>query len=352
MIKQCTEAKAQSGNSTGAKKRNAHSIPAEIIALLGTESDADLARKACVSRSIIRHARLARGIDLYKGHHLPAEIIGQLGTMRDSKLAKLAGRPESTIRSARERRGIPRFVIGPQIQNSTSPSEIQRVSRHGAKSRLAKVANRSESTIRSVSERRGKPRSVIGPQTRTSPSPSEIERDSRHGFKSLTNEQIEYLKEKLPYCSTSSLSRRTGISTATLTTLRKKLNIPVSELRYEPSAELLAALGQSPDTVIAERFNLKKKWVRKVRKIFSIPAYKAEPVLVERFIPLLGKVSDRFLARYFGYEVSTYRLLRERLGISPYQARGRHSGKPSEEVQKLLAQLSDLRNPPISSHSN
>lgn len=293
MIKQCTEAKAQSGNPAGAKKRNAQRIPAEIIALLGTESDADLARKACVSRSIIRHARLARGIDLYKEHHLPAEIIDQLGTMRDSKLAKLAGRSESTIRSARERRGIPRFVIGHQ--------------------------------------------------TRKCPSPSEIERVSRHGFKSLTNEQVEYLKEKLPYCSTSSLSRRTGISATTLTTLRKRLNIPVSELRHEPSPELLAALGQAPDTVIAERFNLKKKWVRKVRKVFSIPAYKAKPAPVEKFTPLLGKVSDRFLVRYFGYEVSTYRLLRERLGIPPYQARGRHSGKPSEEVQKLLVQLSHFR---------
>lgn len=289
---------SESSGLPNADGRGNAKIPPEIIAMLGTQSDSDLARKCGLSRSTIRHARLARGIELHKdGYHLPEEILNQLGTMRDCQLARIAGRAESTIRSARERRGIPKF-LAPRHHSLESGSS--KINRAGAISRTA-------SKYVSLS--------------------------------SLKADQLDELKAKLPYCTITSLSRSTGISPHVLTTLRKKLKIPSSELRYEPSPELLACLGKQPDTTVAKAFKVKPKWVRKVRRIYSIPKFDPLHGYLERYKPLLGKVSDRFLERHFGHAKSTIRELRERLGIAPYQQRGEHSGKPSDEVMQLLEQL-------------
>lgn len=277
------------------KYKNSAIIPAEIIALFGIESDSDLARKSGLSRSVIRHARLARGIETNGEHHLPLEIINKLGTMRDGMLADLCGRSESTIRSARERREIPRFV----------PSHVSIL-------------------INEVPE----------PDT---------DAHLQGLLAALTEDQHAFLKAKMPHWTLARISRATGLHVNDLFALRKHLKIPAFALRVAPSPALLSALGKEPDRVVASKFNVKYSWVHRVRNAYYIAPYKSPAAEVKIFTPLLGKVADKSLSRYFGNTPYAYRSLRKRLGIPAYPVKGRYSSLPNDNVRELLEQFSAYR---------
>lgn len=84
--------------------------------------------------------------------------------------------------------------------------------------------------------------------------------------------------------------------------------------------DILDAFGTAPDQQIADRFGTTCNWVRKNRQRLKIDPYKGNqitPVLEQNpdVLALLGKESDRSLAKRFGGSFQLYRQLRAARGI-------------------------------------
>lgn len=243
-------------------------LPFSIRQRIGHIPDWELAKEAGCSESAITSEReqlkiepacVIRDTSARQQRPLPLAIKALLGTAPDRELAKSTGRAESTIRTARIAHGIPKFP------SATRTLDEQTIAALGTKSDadLAREAGRSESSIRSARTRRGIP------------------------------------------------------------TFERKIKIPRLRLQIEPPAGLIEALGTKTDCDLAVDFDLKRRWVGKMRKLLKIP--KHQPVsealrsVPESVILQLGKLSDRKLGQAHGIQPWVIRALRIERGIDPKQ---------------------------------
>ena len=84
-------------------------------------------------------------------------------------------------------------------------------------------------------------------------------------------------------------------------------------------------LGNHEDERIAERYGVKVKWVRKLRKKLGIASYRDQnpPSIPQGALDMLGKMSDRGIAKLYGGHAVNYRQARIERGIAPFQPKNR-----------------------------
>ena len=85
-----------------------HHWTEEEIALLGTESDAGVARRLGLSKVIVMNIRRRLGIPAFQQRWTELEIA-MLGTATDDEVARRLRKPLRAVREKRERLGVPAF---------------------------------------------------------------------------------------------------------------------------------------------------------------------------------------------------------------------------------------------------
>lgn len=157
----------------------------------------------------------------------------------------------------------------------------------------------------------------------------------------LNDEDLRFLG----WASDVAVSKRLSITTVAVAKLREKHGIQGLRLRSEPPKGLVDDLGKHEDERIAERYGVKVKWVRKLRKKLGIASYRDQnpPSIPQAALDLLGKVSDRAIAQRFGLHAVNYSKARNERGIPPYQPKNRslYEAELEPEFKYLLSWASD-----------
>ena len=262
-------------------------LPVEVIRLLGTMSDDDLAKSCGRPRSTIRSARLGRGIEAsIKKQGLEKEIVLLLGTMPDCRLADLAACNESTIRSARTRRGIDKFVkssnTGPRKHSDTPTS-----------TKIARLSEgRSDVLARLVAIK-------------------------------LNPEIDPKLIECLGTMEDADAGDKFGMSRRAVCSLRNRLGIRA----FDPTTEnalLIELLGTQKDESLAREFGKSPQAVARLRTKFGIARYVLEND--SEILKVLGKMTDVDVARRFGCTTVSVATLRAKHNIGRYVAPCKNDG--------------------------
>lgn len=103
--------------------------------------------------------------------------------------------------------------------------------------------------------------------------------------------------------------------------------------------EILPLLGEVPDNVIAQKFDIARTTVVKIRKKHGIPPFFSFNVNWEEIDPLLGTRPDREIADAFGLSQSPLVLRRQKLGIPPFDTSRRRLDW--EAIDPMLGTKSD-----------
>ena len=134
--------------------------------------------------------------------------------------------------------------------------------------------------------------------------------------------------------SDSTIGMRYGIAPSSIRARRIRLGrvVPqksVNNIRWTKAMD--RKLGTMPDTVYAKTYNIAVYWVRRRRSELDVAAYvnpetpktkktaRKKIVLTKGQIASLGKSSDVFLAKRWGVDPTRLTVLRNKLGIAPFQ---------------------------------
>ncbi|MPQ69360.1 hypothetical protein [Pseudomonas sp. MWU12-2323] len=114
---------------------------------------------------------------------------------------------------------------------------------------------------------------------------------------------------------------------------------------------IVDCFGTMKDQDVATKFGRALKWVRKTRQNLGIDAYAGDQLLPQleqnaEVLEMLGKASDRSLAKQYGGSHWVYRTLREERGILPYGHERRAAEaelweKNRDAATALLGKVSD-----------
>lgn len=183
---------------------------------------------------------------------------------------------------------------------------------------------------------------------RIAPHPSDAVQDKHLPIHHTTSAQsLPVLNDEdlrfLGWASDVAVSRRLSITTVAVAKLRENHGIQGLRLRSEPPKGLVDDLGKHEDERIAEKYGVKVKWVRKLRKKLGIASYRDQnPVSIPQgALDLLGKVSDRAIEKLFGLHAGIYRQARNERGIPPFQAKSLYEAELEPEFKNLLSWAPD-----------
>lgn len=259
---------------------------------------------------------------------LSPDIINMLGTISDRQLARQTGRAESTIRSARTARGIE------PAKSDTSPLSQVTISLLGtmSDSELARRSGRSENTIRSARVRRGIARYSRKKGCRT----KKLIRAEKAGQTNQFDASLETLC-LLSYAPDRIVVERLSLELEVVKTLRAAYAMAELNVTQVLPVSFFEALGSQPDLPIAERFCLDVGTIRRIRQNLKISAYrKLDSNLSPQIVSLLGKVPDSEIAKLSCLSRTSIRKAREGRGIAAFS--GNYKGfrkKPKTKIKEL-----------------
>ena len=336
--------------------------PLHIIPLLGVESDVELARKAGVSPSQVATWRHVRKITLPSSKkELAEEVVALIGTMPDSQIAAQAGLPLHRVRNRRLQMGLPSFTgrrgrvkmdIPPEaipllgvetdraigerfgvsnmtvgnwrrrkgilhtrgVPKKTIPEDL--VPLLGVKTDpvLAKMAGVSSGLVRRWREDRG-----IPPHPRGRKSVGK-DPDAR---KAWLEDKYPGMLEMLGVEFDDTVGSKYGLSRERIRQFRGYLGLGSNmERKQQVDEEVFAHLaGTMPDGTVAKMFGVNPARVRKVREGLGLPAVPVgdpdKRAALESIRDDLGKVSDHKLAARVGIASQAVQIFRNKLGIPP-----------------------------------
>ncbi|MGG2621694.1 hypothetical protein [Pseudomonas aeruginosa] len=279
---------------------------AKITPLLGTVSDADLARRFGGFPSRYARLRDQRGISAFQPEYQPnlsPELIERLGKEPDAHLVARFGVTKERVRWARTKLKIPAFILAEAL-----PNDIEF---------MALLGNTTD--IELAERYKCNPRTISGIRKNAGLPPFS-------GEAPVSPEILECLG-KMP---DSEVMAKYGLSKKRIQNLRKQHNIPTFTLSgsLENNPEFVSLLGIETDAKIAIKFGCSINCVAGIRqKLKCATTTQAKQAEMKAWreknladiTPLLGTISDADLARRFGGFPSRYTRLRNKNGIPPFQ---------------------------------
>lgn len=271
----------------------------EMRSMLGKKTDREIAAELGISRFTVQAERYKLGI---KKHRSPDgsrvqyddEFIATLGKIPDFECAKKFGYSNSSVARIRKKYGIAPY------QGPRKPRGVEQ-----------------------------KPRKPYKP------------RDPRE-----KKEYPEELIQMLGKVSDTVIGDNFGYSRAGIALIRKKRGIPpFRETRYSqhPYKEILSMLGKAPDEEIAEKFGITVLQAVNYRKSLRIKKFNPHAEQEKMALELLGKYSDYEIARKTGCPVSRVFHIRKKHGITPAPRTffEKLSLEKREEILSLLGKETD-----------
>lgn len=298
--------------------------PADL-ALLGQQPDPQVAERLGVSQNAVQQKRQAMGIPPFHPPHRwqwTAEMLELLGKVPDEVLAKRFGIGLSAIYKKRLRLGIP-------------PSRLTRASRFWSGGERDLGSARPEPPT-------GRPGREVSP-----PAAANLERTPARP-RLAWPKKLAALLGRIP---DKDLARRAGVAESTVATERQRRGIEACYAKRDPirwTPEMIERLGTASDREVAEELRIPRGCVRLKRTVLGIPPFFPTPAhvrpLTAKWTPknlaLLGKVTDKELARRMKVSYTTVNVKRRQLGIPPYRPPARRI-EWTEEMLALLGKVYD-----------
>jgi DNA-binding Lrp family transcriptional regulator len=303
---------------------------AEAISLLGTDSDAKIAKRLGLSASGVGNKRLLMGIKAFvptvstkKGVARPnfdwtPDAIAMLGTAPDSTVGKALGLSFGAIALKRRKLGIQSF--GPSNKTFQLPAALKR--QLGKKSDRA-IASQLGVSVTSISKRRTRLRIQASVQQGSLPESA----DSELGVETDT-----------------AIAKRYGVSIQCVNKRRKKLGIPRAPIVKKETQlpilpdELHAKLGRQPDETIAAESGYKVPIIRSIRYSLGIQPYLPIDLLPASARCELGQLPDSHLAKKLGIPAVKVSRIRICSGIDAFTGFTRRQ-RPTVPPQTWLAKM-------------
>ena len=285
-----------------------------MTALLGTDTDRAVAEELAVHPDSVRYRRMVLGIPAFRcelGRRRRRRvwsrpIVGLLGRVSDGEVARRLGVSRSAVARRRVLLGIP-------------PWRERAARVEWTEDKVALLGGRPD---RDVAAQLGVSRSTVM-RKRLALGIAPFERRKRAVARSAAVPALLRLPN-------SEAMRRGGIGEGALRRLRREYGIPAprpQSWRWAP--EVIARLGQEPDTQIAEDLGVASQTVwakrrrlgiaacRQRRRLYRLRGNEGKRELEAR----LAKVSDRKVAEEVGSSRSTVRRERLRVGLGSWQRR-------------------------------
>ncbi len=219
------------------------------LALLGRDSDANVARRLRVSRSTVLLKRLELAIPSYGRRPAPvrwsARMVALLGKVTDAEISRRYGMTKNTVMRKRRELGIPSPLAPRAVARTPALAQIlkalpdQDVRReHGL----------SRSTVRILRRELG----IAAPET---PDPR------------WTREWLARLGKELDRTLAGSM----GIATWVVTYKRRSLGIPANRPKHLWTADECGLLGRHPDVDVARAVGVSLLAVQLKRRSLGVP---------------------------------------------------------------------------------
>lgn len=320
------------------------------IALLGTMTDAELARRLGIRHHLVLYRRLALGIPSFKNmkeYEWGKKDIRLLGTKSDQEVAELLGIAKTTVINKRRSLGIEAFAYHSKRWRSWTEEELALLGKHTDK----EVARRLKIKEASVAAKRH----TLG----IAPFRPRLEnRNPRPNAVKWTRRNLALLG-KLP---DERICGMMGISRKSVMRKRKELGIEsyaVGTQFWHPwTEEEIARLGKTTDRELAEQLGIQPMCVTSKRRQLGIESFakasglKIPHAWTEREIALLGTKPDVEVARELDLGVGVVWKKRNNLGIPTDPSSKRSSDKwtpgilarlGKEPLQKIAEEIGVTR---------
>ncbi|MBA3709074.1 MAG: hypothetical protein H0W83_09680 [Planctomycetes bacterium] len=228
-------------------------LTTDVVALFGTMTDGEVARRCHRTVNVVAGQRLRLGIPAYRPSRYPrwtARRIALLGSASDEDLAARWGCSKTSVRMKRISHGVPAFWTGRLHHAAVSPAILARLGQWSDK-RIAREYGLSPSDIGAIRRGRGIPAVFRSPPIHWTP---ELIHDLGH----LT---------LWAFCAKHPLSYRTVLLK------RQALGLPGHRPRQEPvkwTKAMIAALGTASDERVAKQLGLGYGTVRIKRRSLGI----------------------------------------------------------------------------------
>lgn len=297
-------------------------LPAEAIPQLGNYPDVEIAERFGLSVYYIHRARHSleipafvkqksepkkrpyKSVSMRPQHTWKPEDLALLGTISDAKMARMTGIPMPTCTYQRIKLGIEPYRASKWTPELTAL--------------LGKVPDEEVVTqskglfnIRGVRKKRGQLRIAVCPAPKA-PKAKSI------GGKAALPEVIENLGKISDY----EIARRTGVDRASITRQRQSLGIKAGPRGRKPrewTEEEEALLGKFSDRDVGRKLGISHNIVNARRTILKIPAAQGANFWTDSRDALLGTMVDSALAQQFGRSFWEVYERRKMLGIPPFE---------------------------------
>ncbi|MFL1449180.1 hypothetical protein ACI77O_12365 [Pseudomonas tritici] len=297
------------GDRATITRKTPNQIPQAKIKLLGTESDALLARKYGVSLSALRSARDERNIQpAPNSDELSSEITQQLGQIPDCEPAKKSGYLERTISDTRKKLVIP--PSGPSAK----------VGRPKGKTKLppALISQLGMDSDGELARRFGLPRSTV----RYARIARNIElQHTQSGLDDLTIAALGKVRD----CD---LAKSTGRTESTIRSARTRRGIPAYRLPFNfpgiPEDQLddfIAALATYDENTLMAWYGAPRSYIQASRALHA-PDYRQPPrhpvvpeALMSEFVQALAASGNKALKAQYGVSSRYIRAARAKHSI-------------------------------------
>lgn len=297
-------------------------LPAEAIPQLGHYPDVEIAERFGLSVYYIHRARHSleipafvkqksepkkrpyKSVSMRPQHTWKPEELALLGTISDAKMARMTGIPMPTCTYQRIKLGIEPYRASKWTPELTAL--------------LGKVPDEEVVTqskglfnIRGVRKKRGQLRIAVCPAPKAPKAKST-------GGKAALPEVIENLGKISDY----EIARRTGVDRASITRQRQSLGIKAGPRGRKPrewTEEEEALLGKFSDRDVGRKLGISHNIVNARRTILKIPAAQGANFWTDSRDALLGTMVDSALAQQFGRSFWEVYERRKMLGIPPFE---------------------------------
>lgn len=307
---------------------------AGMISLLGTMTDAELARRLGIPLYVVIYKRLSLGIPSFKNMKVrewKRNELGLLGKKSDEEVAKLLGMAKTTISNKRKSLGIEAFAFRSKLWRSWTQEEVEMLGKDTDKE-VARRLKIHEVTV--ALKRRQLGIASFYPRLPNKNPRREAVDWSRKNLALLGKLPDERVAEIIRISRKSVLGKR------------KRLGIEsfaVGTQFWHPwTEEEIARLGKTTDRELAEQLGIQPMCVTAKRRQMGIESFakasglKTSRVWTEREIALLGTKPDAEVARELGLGVGVVWKKRNQLGMPTDSSSMRSPVKWTPEVLTRL----------------
>lgn len=304
------------------------------IALLGTMTDAELARRLGIRHHLVPYKRTALGIPSFKNmkeREWGKKDLRLLGKKSDQEVAKLLGLTKTTVRNKRISLGIEAFAYKSKRWRIWTEKELALLGKNTDK-QVARRLKIQEASVASKRYTLG-----IAPFR-----PRMANKNPRPNAVNWSRQNLALLG-KLP---DERVCEIMGISRKSVRSKRKELGLEsfaVGTQFWHPwTEEEIKRLGKTTDGELAEQLGIQPMCVTAKRRQLGIESFakasgmKTSRVWTEREIALLGTKPDVEVARELGLGIGVVWKKRNQLGIPTDPSSTR---SPVKWTPEILARL-------------